>query len=66
MSGNTNYYANVTFVFYRTTISTVIPVTDTEIDYDTVAEIANKVIREDWDIDCLDACQDYAVEVGEW
>lgn len=66
MSGTDKYYANVTFVFYRTTISTLVPVSDAEIDYDSVAEIASGVIAEDWDIDALDTCQDYAVEIGEW
>jgi hypothetical protein len=61
------YYANVTFVFYRTTIATVVPLSNgEEIEDELVATIANRIIMEDWDIDCLDACQDYVVEIGEW
>ena len=63
---NDKYYANVTFVFYRTTISTLVPVSDAEVDYEQVAMTANLAILQDWDINALQVCQDYAVEIGEW
>ena len=54
---------NVTFVFYRTTITCGIPEAS---DEDHAIEIANQVILEDWDIDAEDACQDIYVEFGEY
>lgn len=65
-SNTLRHYANVTFVFYRTTISTVIPISDSIEDNGEIIREANRVIMEDWDIDSLDACQDWNIEISEF
>ena len=60
------YYATVSFVFSTAIISTTIPITDSEVNYETISKMANKVIIEDFDIDCLYSCQDYEIEISEY
>jgi len=54
-------FFEVTFIFYRTLISTTVPISDDVTNEEQAIEIANQIISEDWDIDSVGVCQDIYV-----